>query len=106
MKIDKARLDLIPPEALYGLAEAFSDGAKKRSAHNWEVGPDKSTWSIADRIAAIMRHSLRLQMGEDLAQDSGIHHAAHILANAAMLYTAYHRDGIGNDDRIHRDEKE
>lgn len=101
MKVEKARLDLNPPEALYGMAMAFEDGAKKRSAHNWEVGESASTWSFMDRIAAIERHIQQFKLGHDLATDSQIHHAAHIIANAAMLYTAYIR-GLGNDDRLSR----
>lgn len=100
MKIEKARLDLVPPESLYGMAMAFEDGANKRSAHNWEVGEDSQEWSFEDRLAAIMRHVNLLRMGDDLATDSGIHHAAHIMANAAMLYTAFVRGDIGDDDRI------
>jgi hypothetical protein len=100
MKIDKARLDLIPPEALYAMAAAFEDGAKKRSERNWEVGTDRLNWSVLDRIAAIQRHTLRLTLGEDLAPDSGLHHAAHILANAAMLLTMYERGDLGKDDRF------
>lgn len=100
LKTHKARLELIPPEALYGMAEAFEDGANKRSAFNWELGESSKTWSKSDRISAIMRHSLQLQMGNELAEDSMLHHAAHILANAAMLYTAYIRGDIGLDDVV------
>lgn len=98
-KIAKARLDLIPPYAIYAMAEAFEDGALKRAEHNWEVGESARTWKISDRISAIQRHSLQLQMGCDIAEDSKIHHAAHIMANAAMLLGAYLK-GYGYDDRI------
>lgn len=98
-KVEKARLDLIPPYIIYAMAEAFEDGAMKRSAHNWELGESAHTWSIGERIAAIQRHSLQLQMGCDIAEDSKIHHAAHIAANAAMILGAYLK-GYGEDDRI------
>jgi len=98
-KMEKARLDLIPPYIIYAMAEAFEDGALKRSAHNWELGESARTWSIGERIAAIQRHSLQLQMGCDIAEDSKIHHAAHIAANAAMILGAYLK-GYGEDDRL------
>lgn len=98
-KMEKARLDLIPPYAIYAIAEALEDGSIKRSEHNWEEGESARTWKISDRIAAIQRHSLQLQMGCDIAEDSKIHHAAHIMANAAMLLGAYLK-GYGDDDRL------
>ena len=95
MKIEKARVDLIPPEALYGMAEAFEDGAVKYGAHDWE----SKDWSLMDRLAASMRHVLRLISKEDFAADSGVHHAAHLLADAAMIYTMSVRGNCGKDDR-------
>lgn len=99
LKTEKVRLDLNPPEAMFGMAQAFEDGAKKRSEHNWEVGPDSHTWSFQDRLRAIEGHALRLRMGEDIDPVSGLHHAAHIMANGAMLYTASLKK-LGNDDRL------
>jgi len=104
LKTEKVRLDLNPPEAMFGMAQAFEDGAKKRSEHNWEVGPDSHTWSFQDRLRAIEGHALRLRMGEDTDPVSGLHHAAHIMANGAMLYTASLKK-LGNDDRLIKPKK-
>lgn len=100
MKKEKARVDLVPPEIIYSMAEAFEDGARKRSERNWEIGPSSKKWSYVDRIAAIIRHALALSMGEDVASDSKIYHAGHIAANAAMLVAAMERGNIGVDDRV------
>lgn len=103
MKTKKACLQLVPAEAMFGMAEAFEDGANKRSAYNWEISTTATEWSVADRVAAIMRHALKLHMGQDIDEDSGLHHAAHIMANAAMLYTRHVRGNkIGVDDRASR----
>ena len=45
-----ARFDLIPPSALYALAEHFGKGAGKYADRNWELGVD---WSL--NYAALMR---------------------------------------------------
>jgi hypothetical protein len=87
MKIEKARVDLVPPEIIFGMAAAFEDGAKKRSERNWEFGPDCMNWSVRERLGACLRHVLRLMLGETLDPVSGLHHAAHLAANAAMIYT-------------------
>lgn len=98
MKIEKARIDLVPPEIMFGMAEAFEDGAAKRSERNWEVGSGAQSWSVRERVAAIQRHALKMMLGQRIDEVSGLHHAAHIAANAAMLYTAYIRGDIGDDD--------
>lgn len=92
IKYEKARLDLNPPEAEYAMAAAFEDGAKKYGEKDWE----SNDFNPTERIAAIKRHCNRLLMGETHAKDSGLHHAAHILANAAMIITRYTRKGDSN----------
>ena len=86
-KWEKARLDLNPPEADYAMAAAFEDGATKYGPHDWE----QKGFDVNERLAAIKRHVNQLLMGEEVAIDSQIHHAAHILADAAMIITSYIR---------------
>ena len=48
---DKVRLELIPPELLFGIGAILSFGAKKYADRNWEKG---MSWSRV--FGAMMRH--------------------------------------------------
>lgn len=85
--VPKVPLDLNPPEAIEAMALAFQDGANKYGAHDWEL----NGFDTNERLAAIMRHALALLSGQSHAPDSGLHHGAHLLADAAMIYTQYVR---------------
>lgn len=85
--VPKIKLDLNPPEAIEAMALAFMDGAKKYGVHDWEY----HDFDTDERLAAIGRHLNALLLKQTHATDSGLHHAAHILADAAMIYTQYVR---------------
>lgn len=90
---NKAKLHMIPEEALIGMAEAFQFGAKKYERFNYKNGLEFTRLSDSLR-----RHILSFLMGEDLDPESGLHHTKHILANAAMLeFMRIHRPEM--DDR-------
>jgi hypothetical protein len=76
----KVPLHLVPPSATHYLALALEDGARKYGPFNWrETGISASTY-----IAACKRHLDAWADGEDLAQDSGVHHLAHAMACLAL----------------------
>ena len=77
---EKIRMDLIPPRALRYVADVFTYGAKKYSAHNWEKGLD---WSRL--YAALQRHLTAFWAGEDWDVESHRHHLAHAACNCLML---------------------
>lgn len=68
-------------------------GANKYKAWNWAKGMD---WSIP--LACISRHVQAILDGEDLDNESGCPHWAHVVCNLLMLehYTLYYKAG---DDR-------
>jgi Domain of unknown function (DUF5664) len=70
---NKPRMDLIDPLALIGLSEVLTFGAKKYSAHNWRQGISHSRL-----IAALMRHLMAIQEGEDIDPESGLPHIDHL----------------------------
>lgn len=80
---NKPRFDLLPPVALLALAELYGAGAKKYADRNWEEGIDQNRL-----IAAMGRHLMRYQAGEDYDPDpiAGRHHLLHIAWNALSLY--------------------
>ena len=69
----KPRMDLIDFQALEGLADVLTFGAKKYAAHNWRKGI-----SYSRLIAAMLRHLAAIQRGEDIDPESGLPHADHI----------------------------
>jgi hypothetical protein len=99
-----ARFDLIPPESLWQLAEAYGVGAQKYAERNWERG---YSWSLS--YAAMQRHANQFWTGEDYDEESQIAHMASVAWHAfAMLYfmSNYEHYGV-YDDRSTRvnDEK-
>jgi len=90
----KPNLSLIPPAAKLHLAAAMMDGAAKYGAYNWRASPV----SMMTYLAGAERHLCQLLDGEDFDPVSYCHHAAHLMANGAIILDAF---SIGNliDDR-------
>jgi hypothetical protein len=74
-------MHLIPPAAKIHLALALKNGAEKYGAYNWR---DEEI-SATVYIAAAMRHLDAYLDGEDVAEDSGVHHIAHAMACCALI---------------------
>ncbi len=95
IKLDdgKLMLDLIPPEAIEGLAEVLTYGAKKYEHRNWEKG---FNWMRV--YASLQRHLLEFSKGNDIDEESGLSHLHHALANISFLVTFQDRK-TGTDNR-------
>jgi hypothetical protein len=89
----KPRYDLIPSDALDGLARLLGQGATKYEARNWEKG---FTWSRL--YAALERHARKWWRGQDYDVADGQHHLLSVIATAMMLY-AHQARNLGQDDR-------
>lgn len=80
----KPRMDLLltgMPNALEGVAEILTFGAKKYAAHSWKTVPDAS-----DRyLAALMRHLVAHSKGELVDPESGQSHLSHAACNALFI---------------------
>lgn len=77
----KLRMDLLPPEAIEGMAEVLTFGAKKYAPNNWKTLPD-----FDERYtAALLRHMFARMRGERDDPESGLSHLKHIITNAAFL---------------------
>ena len=81
---DKLRYDLIPPLANREYAKIWTQALGKYPEGNWEKG---MPWT--EVIASAMRHLEAIRLGEDVDSESGLLHAAHLQANAAMLTEYY-----------------
>jgi hypothetical protein len=84
--IKKAPITTIPTGPLFELGLAMAEGARKYGRHNYRaVGVRASVY-----VDASFRHLMQFWEGEDIDQDSGIHHltkqaACCLVARDAML---------------------
>lgn len=88
-----ARFDLIPPDALWKLAEVYGKGSQKYTDRNWEKG---FAWGLS--IAALERHLSLFKQREDIDPETQCHHIAQVAWHALTLLTFQLR-GLGTDDR-------
>lgn len=90
----KPPVDLVPAQLVLGVAEVLRHGAEKYDAHNWRGG---MSWSRV--YAAVQRHLLAWNEGENRDQDSGLPHLAHAACGLAFLLN-YVETKPGLDDRF------
>lgn len=90
----KPRVDLLPPDAIMGLANLMTVNELKYPDRNWERG-----MPLSDVLASLERHTLALKAGEDVDPTDGQLHALKIMWNG-MALACYHMRGIGTDDRV------
>lgn len=101
---DKVRMDLIPPEFIFGTATILTSGAVKYAPRNWEKG---MRWGRC--FGALMRHMWAWWGGRgpttknfllgDLDDETGYSHLWHASCCLAFL-VAYEERGHGTDDRF------
>lgn len=98
---EKARMDLLPPDALYEVAEVLTFGAKKYAARNWEKGI-----AYGRVIGAALRHIFAIMRGEDRDPETGLLHAAHAICCLMFLCSFQMRGMKHLDDRADLTPKE
>ena len=69
---EKARYDLIPPDALEEFVKVLTFGARKYAPDNWRKVPD----GRRRYFAAAQRHIWAYKRGEQIDEESGCHHLA------------------------------
>lgn len=92
----KVRLSLIPSQALADMAKVLEFGAGKYGDHNWRLAGDNLT--LLKILDSLERHLLEIKKGNDIDEESGLPHIAHVLANAAFI-SQLTEDGTLIDDR-------
>lgn len=75
----------VPDVAVFHMAQAMDDGARKYGRFNWRHGDGVN---LSVYVNAMQRHLSAFKSGEDFASDSGVHHLAHLMAGAAILLDA------------------
>jgi hypothetical protein len=91
--VTKPQLNLVPSSLIIHVAKAMENGAAKYGPYNWRDKKVRATIYIA----AAQRHLLSLLDGEDFAQDSGVHHAAHAAACMGIILDARECDCLIDD---------
>lgn len=101
---DKIRMDLIPPEFVFALAQVLTFGAKKYADRNWEKG-----MSYSRIFGALMRHMWAWWGGKkptsksfllgDLDPETSFSHLWHAACCIAFLVTFEERRMTQWDDR-------
>lgn len=76
----KLRWGLVPFSALEGMVKVLEYGCLKYSPHNWKKG-----LSVIQICESLQRHLYAFLEGEDIDEESGLHHKDHILCNALFL---------------------
>ena len=76
----KTRWDLVPMEALEGIAKIFTYGSIKYDDNNWKKSeyPDRY-------YAAAMRHLAEIRKGNWIDPESGLPHIDHCLTSLVMF---------------------
>lgn len=77
---DKPRMDLLDAYAIEELAKVLTFGAKKYAPHNWRKGI-----VLSRLLAASARHLFAIMRGEDVDEETGLAHAAHLMCCAMFL---------------------
>jgi hypothetical protein len=93
------RLDLLPVEELWEVAEHYGKGARKYSDDNWRKG---YPWHLS--FAALLRHAYAFWNREDIDAETGSHHLCAVVFHAlSLMWFSKHRKQY--DDRAVRPEE-
>lgn len=77
---EKPDFSLISPWALDEVAKVMTYGKRKYAAHNWRLGLTNTRL-----FSAAMRHGFAWLRGEDVDQETGFNHIAHMACCTLML---------------------
>lgn len=82
-KDNKLRWDLLPLKEIEEIVKVYTAGAKKYGANRWQDLPD----GINRYRAALLRHLVEFEKGNEFDEETGCRHLAACCWNAiAMLY--------------------
>lgn len=100
----KARIELVPPELVFAVANILTFGAIKYADRNWELG---MSWGRV--FGAMMRHlwawwggkgpTTKSFLFDELDAETGMSHLWHAACCLAFLI-AYEERSVGKDDRL------
>lgn len=77
----KPEISLLPPWALEEVAKVLTVGAKKYAPDNWKRVPD-GEYRYKN---ALGRHFIEFLKGNELDEETGLHHLAHLICCAMFI---------------------
>ena len=97
-KFDGGKLEygLLPPKALEATVEILTFGAQKYARDNWKYVDD----SKRRYFDAMQRHVWAWKSGEQLDQETGIHHLAHAMCCLMFLYEHDTIYSVDNETKV------
>lgn len=88
-KDDKLRWDLLPLEEIEDIVKVYHQGAKKYADNSWQNLDN----GYQRYKAAMFRHLIEYEKGNDIDEETGCRHLAQVAWNAiAMLYFSKHKE--------------
>lgn len=96
---ERCPLDLLEPAADEQIARALANGRDKYGLRNFTAPDNQISYRVY--LAAIRRHINELLRYEDVADDSGLHHLAHIGANVHVVLAAIEAGTLVDDRDPH-----
>ena len=93
----KTDFTLLPVDALEAESNVWMMGMEKYGRNNWEKLWGDETKNVVMQSA--MRHMMAILSGEDIDNESGQPHAAHVRCNMAMLIRYYNETEKSNEDK-------
>lgn len=81
----KPRWSLVDHKSLEPLVRVLEFGETKYGRFNWKKGLDKS-----EILESLYRHLIALMDGQELDEETNLHHIGHIFSNA-MFYSYFNR---------------
>ena len=98
--LQKISISKVSPLAILHMAHAMMNGADKYGPYNWRDKP-----VIASiYVDAALRHVLAWFLGEEVADDSGVHHLGHAMASESILLDAQEAGMLIDDRPVLKDE--
>lgn len=91
----KPQLHLNPAAGSEAQARALELGASKYGAFNWR----RNKVNLTTYLSAMKRHIDQIMDGQDLDDESGVHHLGHVMAGCGIVLDAM-RHGTLVDDRV------
>lgn len=92
---DKLRWELLPLEDVEDIVRVYTAGAKKYGEDKWQNLPD----GIRRYKAALLRHLVEFDKGNEIDEETGAFHLAAVAWNAiAMLHISKQQKKNGNQD--------
>lgn len=85
---DKLRWDLLPLEEIEEIVKVYTTGSKKYGENTWQNLPN----GLQRYKAAMLRHLVAFEKGEEVDKETGCNHLAQVAWNAiAMLWVSKHK---------------